>query len=227
MKRQLSVLSTLLLLSPSAMAADLGWNGGNASTIYSSTPASDWSGFYAGVNAGYGWGTMVRKPTGGGVETTNNTSGLVLGGQAGYNLDLGGSAVLSTEADLQWSNIGYERAIPGIGTFKSGMDFFGTVRGRAGWSFGQAMPYLTAGFAAGRGSASVTSPANVVTSQSANHIGWTVGVGLEAKATDNISFKAEYLYVDLGTQSYAGLPVGNSDITQRFSVIRGGINYKF
>ncbi|WP_224703839.1 outer membrane protein [Devosia aquimaris] len=226
MKRKSLLLSALLLLSPSAMAADLGWNGGDSGSIYSPVPASGWSGFYAGISAGYGWGNVLRKPTAGGAETSNGTSGFVLGGQLGYNLDLGGM-VISTEADLQGSNLGYEEAIPGIGTFKTGMDYFGTLRGRAGMSFGQVMPYLTAGFAAGRGTASVTSPANVVTSQSANHLGWTVGLGMEAMATQNITFKAEYLYVDLGTQSYAGLPVGNSDITQRFSVIRGGVNYKF
>ena len=54
------------------------------------------------------------------------------------------------------------------------------------------------------------------------------GVGLEAQATANLSFKAEYLYVDLGSQAYNGLPtVGNRNITQRFSVIRAGVNYKF
>lgn len=226
MKRKSLLLSALLLLSPAAMAADLGWNGGDAGSIYSPVPASGWSGFYAGISGGYGWGNALRKPTGGGAETSNGTTGFVLGGQIGYNLDLGGM-VISTEADLQGTNLGYDQAIPGIGTFKTGVDFFGTLRGRAGMSFGQVMPYLTAGFAAGRGTASVTSPANVVTSQSANHLGWTVGVGMEAMATQNITFKAEYLYVDLGTQSYAGLPVGNSDITQRFSVIRGGVNYKF
>ena len=58
-------------------------------------------------------------------------------------------------------------------------------------------------------------------------MGWTIGAGLEAQATSNLSIKAEYLYVDLGTQTYAGLPGGSVDATQRFSVIRAGLNYKF
>jgi outer membrane immunogenic protein len=91
------------------------------------------------------------------------------------------------------------------------------------------MPFVTAGLAAGRGTASVTNGVGVTTSQSATHMGWTVGAGLEAQATENISIKAEYLYVDLGTQAYSGLPagVGNIDATQRFSVVRAGLNYKF
>jgi outer membrane immunogenic protein len=225
MNRQAISLAAFLLLSATAHAADLGWNSG-ASPIYSPTPVSGWSGFYAGINGGYGWGTLTREPAGGGAETQNNTGGWDLGGQAGYNMDLGGF-VVGAEADLQWSDIGYSEDIAGTGTFKAGMDYFGTVRGRAGMSFGAVMPYVTAGFAAGRGTASVTDGNNVVTSQSATHMGWAVGGGLEAKATENITLKAEYLYVDLGTQTYNGLPVGDIDVTQRFSVVRAGVNYKF
>jgi outer membrane immunogenic protein len=225
MKRIGIMLSATLLLSGSALAADLNWNGGS-STIYSPTPASGWSGFYAGINGGYGWGTLTREPAAGGPEVETNSNGWQLGGQAGYNMDMGGF-VVGAEADLQWANIGYSEDIPGVGSFDSSIDFYGTIRGRAGMSFGAVMPYVTGGFAAGRGSASITDAGNVVTSQSANHIGWTVGGGLEAKATENITFKAEYLYTNLGTQTYNGLPVGNTDITHNFSVVRAGLNYKF
>ncbi|HEY8576303.1 MAG TPA: outer membrane protein [Devosia sp.] len=226
MKRLGIMLSALLMATAASQAADLGWNSG-ASPLYSPTPVSGWSGFYAGVNADYGFGSITRRATVGGPTTENNTGGAVLGAQAGYNLDMGGF-VLGTEADLQWSNINYSEAV-GADTFKAGIDFFGTIRGRAGMSFGQVMPYVTGGFAAGRGTASLTNAGGVVTSQSATHLGWTVGAGLEAQATENISMKAEYLYVDLGTQTYSGLPaaVGNQDVTQRFSVIRAGLNYKF
>ena len=225
MKRQVLSIAALMLFAPAVHAADLGWNSG-ASPMYSPAPATDWSGFYAGVTAGYGWGTLTREPVTGGAKTEHNSGGWQFGGQAGYNLDLGGF-VLGTEADIQLSTIGYEQDLGASGKFKTGMDAYGTIRGRAGMSFGAVMPYVTAGFAAGRGSASLTDPANVVTSQSATHVGWTLGVGLEAKATDNISFKAEYLYVDLGTQTYNGLPIGNQDISQRFGVVRAGVNYRF
>jgi outer membrane immunogenic protein len=73
----------------------------------------------------------------------------------------------------------------------------------------------------------VTNPADVVTSQTNTHFGWTIGAGLEAAATDNITLKAEYLYVDLGTQNYATALGGSLDTNQRFGLIRAGINYKF
>ena len=140
-------------------------------------------------------------------------------------MDMGGF-ILGAEADLQWSNVAYSEVVGGD-TFKAGIDFYGTLRGRAGMAFGQVMPYVTGGIAAGRGTASLDN--GVVTSQSATHMGWTAGVGLEAQATQNISIKAEYLYVDLGTQTYDGLPaaIGNIDVSQRFSVVRAGLNYKF
>ena len=223
MKRLGIMLSAILSLTSATQAADLGWNSG-ASPMYSPTPASGWSGFYAGVSGSYGWGTATLQPAPG-AQASNGTGGWNLGGQAGYNMDMGGF-ILGAEADLQWSNINYSEAVAG-GTFKAGVDFYGTLRGRAGMAFGQVMPYVTGGLAAGRGTASVDN--GVVTSQSATHMGWTAGVGLEAQATSNISIKAEYLYVDLGTQAYNGLPapVGNTDIGQRFSVVRAGLNYKF
>lgn len=227
MNRQALALATALLVTTPAFAADFGWNsGGNNNSVYSGSSAYNWSGFYAGVNGGYGWGTLARKPVGGGVTSEHNSSGWNFGAQAGYNVDMGGF-VLGGEADLNWTNIGRSQDIAGIGTSKVGMDAFGTLRGRAGVVFGQVMPYVTLGAAWGRGTASVTTAGDVVTSQSKNHIGWAAGVGLEAAATENITVKAEYLYVDLGTQTYNGLPGGDIDATQRFSVVRAGVSYKF
>jgi len=223
MKRLGIMLSAILLLTAPTQAADLGWNSGT-SPMYSPTPATAWAGFYAGVSGGYGFGSATVSPAPG-AQATNSTGGWNLGAQAGYNMDMGGF-ILGAEADLQWSNVAYSEVVGGD-TFKAGIDFYGTLRGRAGMAFGQVMPYVTGGIAAGRGTASLDN--GVVTSQSATHMGWTAGVGLEAQATQNISIKAEYLYVDLGTQTYDGLPaaIGNIDVSQRFSVVRAGLNYKF
>lgn len=223
MRITLVSLTALALASLPVQAADLNWGNTGTSPIYSATSATQWTGFYAGVSGGYGWGTTVNSPAIAGGTVDNNATGWALGGQAGYNMDLGGF-VIGGEADLQWTNIGYSQAIAG-GTFEAKTDFFGTLRARAGVPVGQVMPYATFGVAYGRGTAQEVT--GVLTSQSANHIGWTAGLGLEAQATANLSFKAEYLYVDLGEQTYTGLPVGNRDITQRFSVIRAGVNYRF
>lgn len=227
MKYAISLLlgGTLLLAGP-ATAADLGWGGGSSSTLYSPSSAFNWSGFYAGANAGFGWGTFSREPAGGGPTSEDNSSGWVLGGHAGYNVDFGGF-VLGAEADLQWSSLSYDQDLDADGELKASIDAFGTIRGRAGASFGQVMPYVTGGLAYGRGTVSITDPTDITTSQSRNHWGWTAGVGLEAAATENLTLRAEYLYVDLGTQTYATAPGGDIDASHRFSVIRGGVSYKF
>ena len=217
-------LLAFLAVSTSAQAADLNWNNSApTSSLYSPASATQWSGFYAGISGGYGWGTTGVSPAVPGGQNNNNSGGWTLGGQAGYNMDMGGF-VLGGEADLQWANIGYSEPIVG-GTFEARTDFFGTLRARAGVPVGQVMPYATVGVAYGRGTATEKTAIN--SSQSANHFGWTAGLGLEAQATSNLSFKAEYLYVDLGTQAYNSLPRGNRDITQRFSVVRAGLNYRF
>jgi outer membrane immunogenic protein len=230
MKYAASILASALLFTAPAMAADLGWGGApasNTANLFSPTSAFNWSGFYAGLNGGYGWGTVSRTPTIGGATTESNSGGWVLGGQAGYNVDLGGF-VIGGEADLQWSSIGISEDLgPGAGTLDTTIDGFATVRGRAGASFGQVMPYFTGGFAIARGTVSQTDGAGVVTSQSNNHMGWVLGGGLEAAATENLTLKAEYLHFNLGEQTYTTAPGGDVDVGHSFGIIRAGINYKF
>ena len=224
----LSVAAASLILSGVAHGADLGWNNtsNNTNNFYSPSSAFQWQGFYAGVNAGYGWGTLELDPVVAGPATTeDDMSGWQVGVQAGYNVDMGGF-VLGAETDLQWSSIAFNEDLL-AGELEAGMHGFGTLRGRAGMTFDRVMPYVTGGLAYGFGNVSVTDPLGVTTSQGQTHMGWTVGGGLEAAATDNITIKAEYLYVDLGTQNYISAPAGTSDATQRFSVIRAGLNYKF
>ena len=222
----LSVLTAAMMAAIlPAGAADMSWSN-TSSPVYSPTPVAGWSGFYIGVNGGHGWGTTSNSPALAGGIGNNNSSGWAAGAQAGYNQDMGGF-VLGGEADLQWSNIGYGAAAGAAGDYASRTDLFGTARVRAGLPFGQVMPYVTFGGAFGRGTAQVTSPTNVITSVSNGHLGWTAGIGFEAQAAQNISIKAEYLYVDLGAQAYNGLPVGNHDVAQRFGVARVGLNYKF
>ena len=224
MKRSAIVISALLALTASAGAADLGWSSAPAATspLYSSSSAANWNGFYAGVNGGYLWGNTTNSPAF--ANTNNNSSGWTAGGQAGFNMDMGGF-VIGAEADLQWANLAYSEPAGAPGTFEAKLDMFGTARARAGGTFGQVMPYVTLGAAFGRGTAQFVN-GGVTTSQSATHFGWTAGVGIEAKATDNLSVKAEYLYVDLGSQNYNGFGASR-EIGHKFSVIRAGVNYAF
>ena len=83
MKRLGIMLSAITLLTSAAHAADLGWNS-SASPIYSPTPASGWSGFYAGVDGGWarGWSEWSDPLAG---SSRARSSGGLVGGHLGYN----------------------------------------------------------------------------------------------------------------------------------------------
>lgn len=104
--------------------------------------APTWTGFYIGVNGGYG-GTANDGPL--------SPSGGFGGGQIGYNWQglFGYSPwVLGIEADFQGSGISDSIGYAGD-YLQTSLNWFGTVRGRVGYSFGPALLYATGGFAYG------------------------------------------------------------------------------
>ena len=71
------------------------------------------------------------------------------------------------------------------GSAGSKVDYFGTVRGRVGWTNGPLLLYVTGGFAYGdvtssiSGSASGSLDGSLNLSRKNHHTGWTVGGGVE------------------------------------------------
>ena len=64
---------------------------------------------------------------------------------------------------------------------------------------------------------------------SISNAGWTVGAGVEVGVVNNVSLKAEYLYVDLGNFN-CGLNCGlapGSNVSFTTNVFRGGANLRF
>ena len=127
MKKVLLSSVALLGLTAGAMAADLPSR--RAPAPYVAVPVFTWTGFYAGVNAGYGFGvgnsnnnsfTVVNPGTvtpnafpAGTVVTTGggnngNSDGFVGGGQIGYNYQIG-NFVIGIEADAQYADLGGRR----------------------------------------------------------------------------------------------------------------------
>jgi outer membrane immunogenic protein len=68
-------------------------------------------------------------------------------------------------------------------------------------------------------------------SQSETKAGWTLGAGVEGALTGNWTWKAEYLYLDLGTESgsvadnFGGIASWSAKFTD--NIVRVGLNYKF
>jgi outer membrane immunogenic protein len=183
-------------------------------------PIFTWTGFYVGVNAGYGWhennensifvpaGTFVTAPLASGTLTFGNDSGdgFVGGGQIGYNYQMG-SFVIGAEADIQWADLGggsngaafiplgFPPSFVAAGA-AGGIEWFGTVRARLGFAFDRALIYATGGFAYG-GADEGTSFAGFVNDNEDTRTGWTLGAGFEYAFTDNLTAGIEGLWVSL------------------------------
>ncbi|MCD6069852.1 MAG: hypothetical protein K0S42_368 [Microvirga sp.] len=169
MKKILLSSVALLGLATGAVAADLPSRRAPA-PIIAAAPLFTWTGFYVGVNAGYGWSNDDFDAVD--LADEDDDGGFVGGAQVGYNYQIG-SFVVGLEGDIQYADFGADD------DFDSS-DWFGTVRARAGVAFDRALIYATGGFA-------FADDAN----------GWTVGGGVEYAFTNNLSAKIEGLYVNL------------------------------
>lgn len=202
-------------VSTSAMAADLGVISQPAPETFVSD-TYDWSGFYAGLNLGYGWAEADVLGI-----TDDFGNGVFGGAQVGFNYDFGGF-VLGAEGDIQLSDISRTEDLGGGFSGTTSIDNFGTVRARAGVAVDRFLPYVTAGFAWANATISATTPAGSGEVDD-NYAGWTVGAGAEYALTDNVSIKAEYLYLDFGGADFGT----GTDIDLTSHVVRAGLNYQF
>ena len=226
-------------------------------------PAESWTGFYAGINGGYAWKDSAATFTpndfnalaltcGGAAGSTCpppasfNTRGGLWGVQAGYNWQANQAWLVGIEADFNGSHIGGSGTSnflmaplaipPGTSNFavNQNADWFGTVRGRLGWTpASNTLFYATAGFAYGHVTENIvlnttpglaaatgnfgfscTTGTNCFLGGSSRTVtGWTAGGGAEYALTHNLSLKGELLYVNLG----------GGDTVRVTSVANGGV----
>ncbi len=224
MRSQIFAAAIATLMAAPVLAADLPGRDGPISPgpIFQQFQPHTWTGFYAGLNAGYGWGSYNRAAA----TLMGKGSGGVLGAQMGYNYQFS-NLVLGVEGDLNASWISGNRS-PLAGTATSGsLDWFGTLRGRLGFAADRALIYGTGGYAGGQVKSTIVDtvvPFSETTSSWRS--GWAMGGGIEYAFTNRVSAKAEYLYMNLGSRLL--FPV-NAPVSSTYSVslIRGGVNYRF
>jgi outer membrane immunogenic protein len=178
--------------------------------------AYNWTGLYAGINGGGGFGRSNWSTLG----TDFNTSGGMVGGTLGYNWQMG-QTVFGLEGDLDWSNVKGSTACGGF-SCETRNNWLGTFRGRIGYAFNRVMPYVTGGLAVGNVKAS-----SALGSSDETRAGWTLGGGIEANIVGPWSAKIEYLYADLGKTDCAACVVGGTDVSFHANIVRAGLNYRF
>ena len=199
MKKIIATLFATTALAGSALAADLP---SRKAPVAPPPPVLSWTGAYVGANLGGGWLAGNSSNQGGNLlwNTTNNANwydkntgnsnaGVIGGVQVGYNYQVMPWGVVGAEADFQGSTLGggYNGArnvafVNGVVpnefagyTGTSQLNWFGTVRGRAGVAV---MPtllvYGTGGFAYGG-----VSHTGSYSTTNATQVGWTAGGGVE------------------------------------------------
>jgi outer membrane immunogenic protein len=241
------------LIGTPALAADL------ALKAPPPAPAWSWTGFYVGLNAGYSvandpFNQVITAPGGflnsSSIDSRVTPNGGLFGGQAGYNYQTG-NIVLGVEGDIQWSGE-HDTAGCGIdclndppeilteGSAEQRIKWFGTARGRVGWTNNDWLLYATGGGALGGINATTAFnlsglPVSGAFSNTTSFTkgGGVIGGGTEVHLGGQWTAKFEYLYMDLGSISdtlAVPPPLGPFNITTNSkihdNIVRAGLNFK-
>ena len=244
MTKLLGAAAAIAMFAGAAQAAD-----------FSAPDSPSWTGGYIGLVGGYGWGdsdfsadvvdSADNTTLLGTLEDSIDVEGFLVGGQLGYDFDLGNGFVLGAAADMSWSDMDGDLCVEGggcdgspDGSYASAeVNWLATVRARAGFTTGSLLIYGTGGLAIADSETTVTfvdGAGDPSRSDSKTHFGWVIGAGAEFKMTENMSLGAEYLHVDLGREDYtlrgSGL-AGDTDILSEadltIDIIRASLNLRF
>lgn len=225
-KRAFGLAVAASLAGLSASAADLPSRREPPPVYLPPPPIFTWTGIYVGLNLGGGWLDRYDNGYWLAPSSASNTGGVVGGAQIGYNYQLTPLFVVGLETDFQGSSVG-GGGNQGWGATRS-VDWFGTVRGRAGVSMlnAQLLLYGTGGFAYG----DLRLNYGWLGSQARTGTGWTAGGGLEYAFLPNWSAKVEYLYTNIGA-NYDPIYVAPFIVETRqrahLNTVRAGVNYRF
>lgn len=229
--------------SAPALLASGFYAGMNAGYLWSLSPSLSNEGVpgITALDAIYGTSFGVASASGATGSNNVNAGGVLAGGQLGYNY-VSDQFLIGFEADVQGASakgrrgflnlrpaidvaLGENAAVATVATAVENerrIDWFGTLRGRAGYAFTPSLlGYATAGLAYGGVHAQTTiaqaagtnnfiglvSQTSSLGRYSDVRFGWTAGAGVEWMFSPVLSLKAEYLYFDLGATRYASAPL--------------------
>jgi len=196
----------------------------------------NWTGFYVGVNGGYGSGKQdpLNIITNRFDNLSTNISGGAFGGTFGAQIQAG-HVVMGLEADIDWASITGSSVInptaggmvvSALGPFNSKtlIDWESTARVRVGYANDNWLFYGTGGLALLGAKTTLTTLGGTAVcggvfagcTPTSRQAGLALGAGLEYGITPELSAKLEYLYI-----TAASLEVSSH------GEIRAGLNYRF
>lgn len=218
-----------------------------------------WTGFYVGGQLGYAFGGdvfeddpfvasidtngdgIIDAADGSFAFTREDDEGFEAGIYVGADVQIDGF-VLGVIGDLNYIDLdGQVRVVDNAGptdvfTATADLDWYATLRGRAGYAIGNFLPYVHGGLAYSNVEIDGAydhddNPltAAVAVSGDDDLWGYAVGAGVEALVMENVSVKAEYQYTNLGDSSVDNLFVdgSSSDVDLDFHTVRIGAAIRF
>jgi outer membrane immunogenic protein len=198
-------------------------------------PVFTWTGFYVGVDGGYGSQQIRETGIFGGLpfyQLNYRASGPVGGGHAGFNWQVS-QFMFGMEGDVLGTSM---RVTGPLNTFlfnnavwRSGVE--GSIRGRIGIAWDRFMIYGTGGVAFETFRLRQNFPLAVIAGDTftPTRAGLTVGGGIEYAFTNNWLARVEGRYSDFGTFNNASVVLPGLFYRERVTEVKvtGGISYKF
>jgi outer membrane immunogenic protein len=243
MKKSLTIgVAAAAYLAVPAMAADLPAKAPVYAPAIVATPAYNWTGFYIGGNAGYGWAQSERTflnanwwDTKAGDQVSLNPAGWLGGAQLGFNYQIN-QLVIGIEGAWDGANLKQTVVSPYAATDRDTNKILSlyTIDGRIGAVWDRLLVYGKGGWAGGQVELSAYNIGGVQSWHpgTQSRSGWILGVGLEYMMLANWIVGVEYNYIDLRTRNYTANDVGivqltNADDRTKVGTIVGRLSYKF
>jgi outer membrane immunogenic protein len=203
----------------------------------------NWSGFYIGGHVGglrgdKDWAFVENSggPNIPPILTSHNVSGLIAGGQVGFNWQ-SGNFVFGVEGEGSWTNADGARACPDPeANCITDVRWLASITGRLGYAWNNVLLYAKGGWAWAGDRYFVRFPGfpgDDEQSGNQTHNGWTVGGGIEFGVTPNWSIKGEYMFADLGDRTFNftrisdGAFIERTRVEQQIHTFKIGVNYRF
>jgi outer membrane immunogenic protein len=237
MKRILIGAALSGLIAVPAMAADMPARMPVKAPLPAAVAYYNWTGFYVGGHAGYGWGDSDFFFPGPDTATSHRVRGFVGGAHAGLNWQIN-QFVLGIEGAVSLDKLDGSSTCPsGIHTCETDVDHFWRAGARAGFAFGPAGNWLVYGMG-GFARAKVKSGTVVIATgvdvagDSVHHHGWYGGGGIEYAMSPNFIIGVEAYHVSLGGERHytpggVVVPTFTHDVDLDFTVVQARASYKF
>ncbi|RUW30135.1 outer membrane protein [Mesorhizobium sp. M1E.F.Ca.ET.041.01.1.1] len=206
------------LLSGPALAADMG------ADLPMTAPGFDWTGYYAGLQAGYGWGRSdIAGTEGEPFAASPDLDGGFVGGHVA-GLWQFNQAVIGARAELNYASIDGSALLSPGNSVGTDIKWLGSVNAEAGLAADRWLIYGVGGVAfAGIETSQNAGPSFAETRTGA---GWTIGAGVDYALSNNIVVGAQYRYYDFGKEHF-DVPDAFSDRDQDLKLHTLGVNFSY